>query len=128
MASTQLTWKTNGKKVEADCLSPLSLKDPEWLSLVDSLEFFGANTNLDKLSFKRIGVIEPPEYNYTFSTTDNRKWKQRLVFDTPANPAMTFDVVDLFRLSEFQPQRDVRLAISVLVATHGLQTLTVNWA
>ena len=128
MPNTVLTWQTNGKKIEAECSVPMSLSDPEWRTFIDALAFFVANTGLEKLTFKRIPASNPPEYNYAMTTPNQRKWKQKILFDLPADPSMSFDVDDMFRLTEFTPQRDVRQAMCNLVVSHELQSLTVNWS
>ena len=72
-----------------------------------------------------------PEHNgaypYEITLTDGRKWKQEVIFDAgnlTAEPHMTFDVKDEWRVSEFAAHRPIRDIVVRMVQRHGLKSLS----
>jgi len=127
MASTSINWQVNGKRITGESLLQIDMISAQWQTLISTVTLFADFFGLKKMDFDIIAGTDPPEYTYTFTSSDNRKWKQRIIFDAPTNPIMNFDVDDYFRLSEFEPQRAVRAALIALVAQNQLQHLSVRW-
>jgi hypothetical protein len=59
-------------------------------------------------------------YRYQFKAQDGRNWRQQVTFDGSANPLLSFDVSDSWRLSEYELQRPIRDACISMVVPHGL--------
>ena len=57
-------------------------------------------------------------YDYVIEAADGRTWSQTLTFAGPTdmNPAMTFDIAQPWKLSEFALQRPVRDALVTMRA------------
>lgn len=129
MPSTKINWQTNGKRITGESLLPFSMASESWRNFVFHMENFAINGAVNRLDFDIVPASSPPRYEYSFRTTDARRWRQAIEFDNPANPHMTFDTLgDYFRLNEFEPQREVRLALIALVNEFELQTLAFRWS
>ena len=80
-----------------------------------TIERLHAMTPLASVEVKETSALN---YEYTWKTADGRVWKQDIVYANAddIDPSMTFDVPDLFKLSEFKPHRVLRdILIPVLV-------------
>jgi len=95
-------------------------------SLLALVERLDQKVPLSRLRF----VVAPPgdnpaRYLYRINAIDGRVWSQFITFAsaTDRDPAMTFNVDPGWRLSEFELQRDLRIAIidcHVVYKTHTL--------
>lgn len=67
------------------------------------------------------------DYDYSFTSQDGRAWNQVLRIVNPADPSMTFDVPDFWKLSEFILHRSVRDSVTQLIVKFGVSKITVTW-
>ncbi len=101
-----------------DTLDTISGSD---LAAISSLaESFGVILPLSKISLlKQSGVgVEPKVFLYKIEAVDGRIWKQVITFDSAADPHMTFDVADPWKLSEFSGQRTLRTKLVAMVSAY----------
>jgi hypothetical protein len=108
----------------------LDLTSADWARLASQAESFNSSCQSTKLTFTRIsgvGVI-PKVFEYKINVLDGRIWKQTITFDDLRNPAMTFNVNDLWRLTEFSQQRTLRDILVALVGSYpDLEKITYDF-
>ena len=67
------------------------------------------------------------QFLYRIVSVDGRRWVQTIWVDG-TDPAMTFSVNDHWRLSEFEPLRDVRAAIVSLMRKYqSITSITITF-
>ena len=69
----------------------------------------------------------PNTYRYDFEAQDGREWKQVLDFTDSQEAAMTFDVPDCWKMSEFRPHRELREAVITAVQSGGMTKLEIKY-
>jgi hypothetical protein len=93
-------------------------------------ELLYAAVALEKITFTRTsGVgVTPKVFEYKINTVDGRIWKQTITFDNVRDPKMTFNMSDLWRLSEFAQQRNLRDVFVALVGSYlDLEKITYDF-
>ena len=100
----------------------------EWQAVKTAIDNFVQVVPLDRLQLKQQPAT-PDTYDYEFNAIDGRNWNQQIVFEvsTSFEPSMTFDVTDLWKLSEFTLHRPIRDALITLIQKKGLIELDVKW-
>lgn len=111
--------------VESELVIPTT--DAGYQAFLTALERLRTSIPLVTLLFK-----EQPAgsqiYRYELTTADSRQWIQTIQFDvTPNDPAQTFDVTSLWKLSEFTLNRPVRDGMIYLRNTYGVTKITGDW-
>ena len=101
-----------------------SLVREELILLFKDMETF--NSNVPLASIKVEGDIGS-EYEYGFIAKDGRTWSQVLNMSDPKDPAMTFDVPDGWKLSEFEFHRNIRLRIIAIINEFEMKEFTVTF-
>ena len=76
-------------------------------------------------SFKTV-LKSGSTFEYEFKTMDGREWKQEIIMDQPSDPLMTFDVDDAFRVSEFEPHRELRVQVITMIRVLSLTKIEVK--
>lgn len=104
-----------------------TMAESEYTGLLAHVDYFALRTQLKRFDFKPKPGAPDNDYIYEFEARDNRKWNQVLVFDTVADPSMTFDVPDGWRLSEFELQRAIRDDLIRLHNTRNLNEFAITW-
>ena len=76
----------------------------------------------------KVDPAAPALHLYRIEAVDGRKWKQTLRFLSAADtdPAMSFNVTDEWRLSEFKFHREIRDTV-VMLHKIGCQRIEVTW-
>lgn len=72
---------------------------------------------------------DPPdskEFSYEFTTQDGRTWSQ-IIKTSAQEAAMTFNVPDFWRLSEFVLHRPIRDEVIAMIAEYGVTEISVTW-
>lgn len=107
----------------AGYLSPVST---EFVTLIQALFTLVNEVPLDQFLFE---TQPDATHLYRFRATDGRVWKQKITFASfgDTDPAMTFDVNQPWKLSEFTRHRAVREAVILLHNTFDCQKFVVNW-
>lgn len=66
-------------------------------------------------------------FKYELTFKDGRQWKQKITFDSPNDPLMTFNSVDIFRVSEFILQRALRDCFCAMQLQFDLSEITCTY-
>ena len=108
--------------------SPQAVTLPLLTDVTKALDVLYGKVGLKSFKFAR-EQSNPLEYTYEWVASDDRKWKQTIVFDsmTDSDPSMSFEMKDVFfRESEFTTHRDLRRLMVVLVVNFGLKEYRVT--
>lgn len=90
-------------------IDPIDIADLQGL-----METVHKTVALSKVVFELL-TFDPLVFLYKLKATDLRIWAQDIHFDSSTNPSMTFNVADLWKLSEFSSQRTLRNKLIALV-------------
>ena len=101
--------------------SYISSTDTDLVFLSRTISTMHETVPIDTVTVK--AQNEPIEYE--IKLVDGRKWKQSF-YDRSINPYMSFDINDVWLLSEFQPHRPVRDAVIKLLVNHNVTNITVR--
>ena len=118
------------KRVLSTLPVTLSLSSSDTAKVASLAETFGSVLALAKVTFTRQSDpgIGPKVFLYKIEAADGRIWKQTITLDNPANPLMTFNVADPWRLTEFSAQRTLRSALLAVVGSYvDLEKLTYDY-
>jgi hypothetical protein len=123
----KLEVKSFMREVEVRTSRFVGVNDPLFLQLLGSVEAMHDTVAL--LEFTMVRTAGSGLFRYGFKLSDNREWRQDVEFqgDSDADPAMTFDVSDKFKVSEFTLRRPVRDASVALHNAFGLEKLEVKY-
>jgi len=68
-------------------------------------------------------------FTYFIKLKDGRQWHQTLTFPSGGGePSMTFNVTDMWKLSEFALQRPLRDLVVKSISSLGVSDISVNWS
>lgn len=85
------------------------------------LQSIAAMSSVIPIALLRVWLpVGATAFTYRIELKDGRVWSQTLEFDSAADPKMTFDVPNQWRLSEFQLQRSIRDQIVAIVPALGI--------
>ena len=102
------------------------VSSPDVISLVGMCRSLHSVDPMIKIRF--VETVIAGVYDYNFDNIDGRKWKQTIDFrTTPKDPGMTFNVPDMFRLSEFSAQRPLRDHLVFIRNKYGVTGVKVDW-
>lgn len=113
------------KVVKIDGTQAIDSLHPTVVDLVQQLDFL--NVAVPMASFKLDRQGQSNDFKYELSTKDGREFNQ-VIEIISANPLMSFDVPDRWRLSEFSAHRPLRNTVIKLVLEFGVEKITCDWA
>lgn len=119
--SFTLKHETEERKIKVESEQEIPLSSP-WRGALETVL-----TELEPL------IPEKVTYNagaYEIKLMDARRWNQEILFEFgggATDPAMTFDVPDAWRVSEFRRQRAMRDWIIEMVNAFGLTEFKCTW-
>ena len=116
-----IEWEGHGKQIVLRTNKPLFMNLPPLPAIISALSEFEAM--IDYTSFECVTAADVgghSAWDYCFTHRDTRKWAQKIIINSTIDPAMTFSVVDQWRLSEFKSHRRLRDVCVLLIARYGL--------
>lgn len=105
--------------------SILEAREPIMLKLHKALQAFAGDVAMDSFKVEQIEET-PPTFKYTYTTKDEREWRQDIIASS-ADPMMTFNVTDPWRLSEFRLHREVRDLVVELLWERNVVEIKASW-